>query len=145
MLLYMPLTNKVSSSSSSSSAALSHTGGFRVGCGVHDSYTFQCGVTVVGSFYFPWHRHQIERTNGFSRPKDTGKEGLTELPKFRTQSRLQWESNPAGNVRSPFKASALTHSPPRDIPIQACINHAKHSIHPSCPPPYPPYSIKYCA
>ena len=32
-----------------SSAALSHTG-FRVGGGVHDSYTFQC--------YFPWHRHQ---------------------------------------------------------------------------------------
>ena len=25
-----------------SSAALSHTGGFRVGGGVHDSYTFQC-------------------------------------------------------------------------------------------------------
>ena len=38
-----------------------------------------------------------------SHPKDTGKEGLTELPKFRTQSRPQWESNPAGkNVRSPF-------------------------------------------
>ena len=36
-------------------------------------------------------------------PKDSGKEGLTELPKFRTQSRPQWESNPAGkNVRSPF-------------------------------------------
>ena len=33
-----------------SSAALSHTGGFRVGGGVHDSYryTFQCGL--VGSF-----------------------------------------------------------------------------------------------
>ena len=24
--------------------ALSHTGGFRVGGGVHDSYTFQCGL-----------------------------------------------------------------------------------------------------
>ena len=36
-----------------SSAALSHTGGFRVGGGVHDSYryTFQCGV--VGSFTSP--------------------------------------------------------------------------------------------
>ena len=45
-----------------------------------------------------------------SHPKDTGKEGLTGLPKFRTQSRPQWESNPAGNVRSPFKANALTHS-----------------------------------
>ena len=34
-----------------SSAALSHTGGFRVGGGVHDSYTFQCGL--VGSFISP--------------------------------------------------------------------------------------------
>ena len=42
-----------------------------------------------------------------SHPNDTGKEGLTELPKFRTQSRPQWESNPAGNVRSLFKANAL--------------------------------------
>ena len=35
-------------SSEADSAALSHTGGFRVGGGVHDSYTFQCGL--VGSF-----------------------------------------------------------------------------------------------
>ena len=34
-----------------SSAALSHTGGFRVGGGVHDSYTLQCGL--VGSFTSP--------------------------------------------------------------------------------------------
>ena len=36
-----------------SSAALSHTGGFKVGGGVHDSYryTFQCGL--VGSFTSP--------------------------------------------------------------------------------------------
>ena len=34
-----------------SSAALLHTGGFRVGGGVHDSYTFQCGL--VGSFTSP--------------------------------------------------------------------------------------------
>ena len=34
-----------------SSAALSHNGGFRVGGGVHDSYTFQCGQ--VGSFTSP--------------------------------------------------------------------------------------------
>ena len=38
-------------------------GEFRVGGGVHDSYTFQCGL--VGSFTFPWHRHQIEGTDGF--------------------------------------------------------------------------------
>ena len=34
-----------------SNAALSHTGGFRVGGGVHDSYTFQCGL--VGYFTSP--------------------------------------------------------------------------------------------
>ena len=34
-----------------SSAALSHTGGFRVGGGVHDSYTFQ--YVLVGSFTSP--------------------------------------------------------------------------------------------
>ena len=34
-----------------SSAALSHTGGFNVGGGVHDSYTFQCGL--VGYFTSP--------------------------------------------------------------------------------------------
>ena len=47
-----------------------------------------------------------------SHPKDTGKGGLTKLPKFRTQSRPQWESNPAGkNVRSPFiQSQRSTHS-----------------------------------
>ena len=36
-----------------SSAALSHTGGFRVGGGVHDSYTFQWLCGLVGSFTSP--------------------------------------------------------------------------------------------
>ena len=46
-----------------------HTsGGFRVGGGVHCPR--QCGqlhipVRTGGIFYFPWHRHQIEGTNGF--------------------------------------------------------------------------------
>ena len=34
-----------------SNAVFSHTGEFRVGGGVHDSYTFQCGL--VGSFTSP--------------------------------------------------------------------------------------------
>ena len=38
-------------------------GGGRVGRGVHDGYTFP--VQTDGVFYFPWHRHQIEGTNGF--------------------------------------------------------------------------------
>ena len=38
-------------------------GGVRVGSGVHSNYTFP--VQTDGVFYFPWHRHQIEGTNGF--------------------------------------------------------------------------------
>ena len=80
-----------------------------MGGGVHDNYTFQCGL--VGSFTSPGIApDRRDQRLVLSHPKDTGKEGLTELPKFRTQSRPQWESNPAGNVRSPFKANFLTHS-----------------------------------
>ena len=53
--LLLPECRQRSSSSSSDtvqgSVALSHTGDFRVGGGVHDSYTFQCGL--VGSFTSP--------------------------------------------------------------------------------------------
>ena len=45
-LLLLPILCRAASS-----AALSHTGGFRVGGGVHDSYTFQCGL--MGSFTSP--------------------------------------------------------------------------------------------
>ena len=85
LLLLLPILCRAASS-----AALSHIGGFRVGGGVHDSYQ----------------RLLV------SHPKDTGKGGLTKLPKFRTQSRPQWESNPAGkNVRSPFiQSQRSTHS-----------------------------------
>ena len=49
------------------------------------SYTFP--VQTGGVFYFPWHRHHIEGTDWFyvSPPKDTGKAGKTELPKFRSE------------------------------------------------------------
>ena len=51
--------------------------GFRVGGGVHDSYTFQCGL--VGSFTSPGiDTGQIEGTGQrllLSHPKDTGKAG----------------------------------------------------------------------
>ena len=46
LLLLLPILCRAASS-----AALSHIGGFRVGGGVHDSYTFQCGL--VGSFTSP--------------------------------------------------------------------------------------------
>ena len=38
--------------------------------GVHDRLHI---YPLCGIFYFPWHRHQIEGTNGFlvSHPKDT--------------------------------------------------------------------------
>ncbi len=39
--------------------------------GVHDRLHI---YPLCGIFYFPWHRHQIEGTNGFF-PKDTGKVG----------------------------------------------------------------------
>ena len=34
----------------------------RLECGVHDRLHI---YPLCGIFYFPWHRHQIERTNGF--------------------------------------------------------------------------------
>ena len=46
LLLLLPILCRAASS-----AALSHIGGFRVGDGVHGSYTFQCGL--VGSFTSP--------------------------------------------------------------------------------------------
>ena len=53
-----------------------------------------------------------------SHPKDTGKGGLTELPKFRTQSRPQWESNPAG------KKSAQQNETPDSEGVTSA-NHSK--------------------
>ena len=68
-----------------------------------------------------------------SHPKDTGKGGLTELPKFRTQSRPQWESNPAGkNVRSPFKANALTHSTTVNILHHSLVHTLPNTTPNSC-------------
>ena len=61
-------------------------GGFRVGGGVHDNYTFKSGL--VGSFYFPWpwHRHQIEGTNGFycliRKTLASGVNGIAKVPKI---------------------------------------------------------------
>ena len=34
----------------------------RLECGIHDKLDI---YPVHGTFYFPWHRHQIEGTNGF--------------------------------------------------------------------------------
>ena len=39
-------------------------GEFRVGGGVHDRQ-LHIPVRTGGVFYFPWHRHQIEGTDGF--------------------------------------------------------------------------------
>ena len=42
----------------------------RLECGVHDRLHI---YPLCGIFYFPWHRHQIEGSNGFlvSHSKDT--------------------------------------------------------------------------
>ena len=49
---------------------------------------------LCGIFSFPWHRHQVEGTNGFlvSLPKDTSKVGWTNLPRFWNGSR--WSLRP---------------------------------------------------
>ena len=48
-----------------------------------------------GTFYFPWHRHQIEGTNGFyCLIRKTLASGVTELPQFRREKFLpKWDSN----------------------------------------------------
>ena len=89
--------------------------GFRVGGGVHDSYTFQCGL--VGSFYFPWYRHQIEGTNGFycliRKTLASGVNGIAKITKRKVFTEVGLEPS---NVRSPV--DTLTHSattPPHTI------------------------------
>ena len=80
--------------------------GFRVGGGVHDSYTFQCGL--VGYFYFPWHRHQIEGTDGFyclvRKTLASGVNGIAKVPKRKVFTEVGLEPS---NVRSPVES--LTH------------------------------------
>ena len=63
-----------------------------------------------------------------SHPKDTGKEGLTELPKFRTQSRPQWESNHRSSgrrstllpTRPPFMMDSATLPVDMKCPVDSC-------------------------
>ena len=70
------------------------------------SYTFP--VQTGGIFYFPWHRHQIEGTDGFSvsskRHWQSRVNGIVKVPK---RSFPQRDSNPAGNrpVASPSQRS----------------------------------------
>ena len=88
-------------------------GGFRVGGGVHDSYTFpQTG----GIFYFPWQRHQIEGTNGFycliriyclirkTLGRQSGVNGIAKVPKRKVFTKVGLEPS---TVRSPV--DSLTH------------------------------------
>ena len=50
-------------------------------CGVHDRIDI---YPLCGNFYFPWHRHQIEVTNGFKRllRKTLAKRGKRNCPSF---------------------------------------------------------------
>ena len=68
-----------------------------------------------GIFYFPWHRHQIEGTNGFycliRKTLASGVNGIAKVPKIKVFTEVELEPS---NVRSPV--DALTHSataPPR--------------------------------
>ena len=78
-----------------------------MGGGVHDSYTFQCGL--VGSFTSSWHRHQIEGTNGFycliRKTLASGVNGIAKVPKRKVFTEVGLEPS---NVRSPV--DSLTHS-----------------------------------
>ena len=94
------------------SAVQSHSGGgefFRVGGGVHDSYTFQCGL--VGYFTSPGIDTRYKGPTAFSvsseRHWQGGVNGIAKVPK---RSCPQRDSNPSRNVRSPVQANALAHS-----------------------------------
>ena len=88
-------------------------GEFRVGGGVHYSYTFQCGL--VGSFTSPGIDtiYRRDRRILVSPPKDTGKAGETELPKFRSEMFSAVGFEPS-TVRSPVERSNPLgyHAPP---------------------------------
>ena len=61
-------------------------GEFRVG-GWWSPRQLHIPVRTGGIFYLPWHRHQIEGTDGVivSSEIQVGKAGQTELPKFRSE------------------------------------------------------------
>ena len=76
-------------------------GGFRVGGGVHDSYTFPCGL--VGSFTSPGiDTGQIEGTNGLNclirKTLASGVNGIAKVPKRKVFTEVGLEPS---NVRSP--------------------------------------------
>ena len=62
-----------------------------------------------GIFYFPWHRHQIEGTDGFYclLRKTLAKWGKRNCQSSEAKSFLQWYSNPRPSGR---QSNALTHS-----------------------------------
>ena len=78
-----------------------------MGGGVHDSYTFQCGL--VGYFTSSGIDTRWKGSMAFSvsseRHWQSGVNGI--VPK---QCFPQWDSNPAGTARSPVQANVLTHS-----------------------------------
>ena len=89
-------------------------GGVKVGSGVHDSYTFP--VQTDGIFYFPWHRHQIEGTNGFSVSSEIHwQSGVKEIAKV--SKRPQQDSNPRP---LDSQSHALTTEPSRPT---LCLGH----------------------
>ena len=76
-------------------------GGFRVGGGVHDSYTFQCGL--VGYFTFPGIDTRKKGPTAFT--VSSGVNGIAKVPKRNVFTDVGLEPS---NVRSPV--DSLTHS-----------------------------------
>ena len=66
-------------------------------------------MRTSGIFYFPWHRHQIEGTNGFycliRKTLASGVNGIAKVPNRKVFTEVGLEPS---NVRSPV--DALTHS-----------------------------------
>ena len=86
-----------------------------MGGGVHDSYTFQCGL--VGSFPMAWTPDRGDRWLSVSPPKDTGKVvRYTELAKFRSEvTAAGFEPDRERLVATPSqRCNPLGHRAPQD-------------------------------
>ena len=77
-----------------------------MGGGVHQLHI---PVRTGGVFYFPWHRHQIEGTDGFEclLRKTLAKRGKRNCQSSEAKRFPQWDSNTGPSGR---QSNALTHS-----------------------------------
>ena len=72
-------------------------GEFRVSGGVHDR-TLHIPVRTGGIFYFPWHRHHMDRRNRRLNSVSSERHwqsGVNGIAKVQKRSCPQWNSNPS--------------------------------------------------